>query len=318
MTFIASIIAKEGIAIIADSFGTTMEQSLDKNKLLEYINKAEYEKNMPINELSGLFTKKPSYTRNYVDKLFKFGDFSAITFTGAIYINGKEIKEIIRSIAIDLLVDTPSYKAKDISIILEEFCEKLRSEVIQHGKVHDLTSTQFIFSHFNTSEGISQIFLIEVKGIVKDIFQENDPNLIVCQDQTYLGIVTNGQNTFVDRLLFGSLIDHIADVKSEIINKVVRILNLNDVNKKVLTQSINDADFLKQMVVDDIFSIKFRELNLQEALDLAALFIKIVIDIQVYTEKIPTVGGLIKLAYIHEEKGFNWISGHNLIASKMI
>ncbi|SEB03985.1 hypothetical protein [Pedobacter hartonius] len=131
-------------------------------------------------------------------------------------------------------------------------------------------------------------------------------------------IVTDGQNTFVKRLIFGSLVGNVGLVKSEIIKRVVDVLQLDDQNREKITDSINDFECLKQTVLEDMFSIKFRQLSLQEALDLAALFIKIVMDIQVYTEKIPTVGGLIKLAYIHEEKGFNWISGNELVASNII
>ena len=75
---------------------------------------------------------------------------------------------------------------------------------------------------------------------------------------------------------------------------------------------------MKELIQKDIFYIKFRELSVQEAVDLAALLIKIVMEIQIYTEKIPTVGGLIRLAVITKEKGFEWVSGDKIIVPKFI
>lgn len=318
MTFIASVIAKEGIAIVADSFGTTMEHSLNENKFLDYLQDAKDKENIPIADLVGLFEKRPSHTRNYIDKLFMFDKYSAITFTGTVYINGKEIKEIVKIISAELQVDTPAYNAKDISEILKEFCEKLKFEIIQHCQTNDFSHTDFIFSHFNVSKNQSQIFLIKIKGIDKDNFDPDDPNLIEVNDQSHLGIVTDGQNNFVERLIFGSLVSTIGTVKSELIKDVVEILELQDEQVEKITDHINNFECLKQTVLDDMFSINFRQLSLQEALDLAALLIKIVMDIQVYTEKIPTVGGLIRLAVIHEERGFEWISGNKLVPSSII
>ncbi|HEY0175712.1 MAG TPA: hypothetical protein VGC08_05000, partial [Pedobacter sp.] len=78
MTFIASVIAKEGIAIVADSFGTTMEHSLNEKIFLDYLAEADDKENIPVKDLVSLFEKRPSHTRNYVDKLFKFDEFSAV------------------------------------------------------------------------------------------------------------------------------------------------------------------------------------------------------------------------------------------------
>jgi len=318
MTFIASVIAKEGIAIVADSFGTTMEHSLNEKKFLDYIAEADDKENISVIELVRLFEKRPSYTRNYIDKLFKFDEFSAVTFTGAVYINGKEIKEIVKIIAAELQVDSPAYKARDILDILQDFCDKLKVEILEHCKTNNFTHTDFIFSHFNVSKNESQIFLIKIKGINKDDLNAEDPHLIELNDQSHLGIVTDGQNNFVERLIFGSLVSTIGDVKSELIRHVIEVLELDEEKVEKLTNHIQDFECLKQTVLDDMFSINFRELSLQEALDLAALLIKIVMDIQVYTEKIPTVGGLIRLAVIHEERGFEWISGNKLVPSNII
>jgi len=318
MTFIASVIAKEGVAIVADSFGTTLEHSLNEKTFLDYIAEADDKTNIPIQELIELFEKKPSYTRNYVDKLFRFSKYSAITFTGAVYINGKEIKEIVKSISTTMDTDNDAHNAKELEAVLTEFCDLLKVEVIEHAKTRNLTPTDLIFSNFNLSTNKPQIYVIKINAVDKDNFDPEAEDLITFAEQSHLGIVTDGQNNFVERLIFGSLVDKIGTVKNELIDHVIEVLALEGEQRDKLIESIQDFEFLKKTVVDDMFSIKFRELSLQEALDLAALLIKIVMDIQVYTEKIPTVGGLIRLAVIHEERGFEWISGHKLVPSNII
>jgi len=57
---------------------------------------------------------------------------------------------------------------------------------------------------------------------------------------------------------------------------------------------------------------KLRDLSLQQAVDLASLLMRIEIDIQKYTENIPSVGGVIKLAVIDAD-GFRYIAGNEIV-----
>ena len=320
MTFIASVIAKEGIAIVADSFRTTLEHSISENDFSDFYSSLpeDNRENIPLSKIIQLFDRRPSSTRNYVDKLFKFDQFSAVTTTGAAYINNKEIKEIIASISSSMQVDEAVYRSRDIEDILNEFLDKVKVEILEHLKTDNLSITEFIFSHFNVKLNKSQIFVIKIKEVDKDNFDANDPEIITFIDQSNLGIVTDGQDTFVDRLIFGTLYNNIGQVKREIVECVIKTLALKDDDSKKIIDVIADAEFMKKTILNDMFSINFRELSLQEALDLAALLIKIVMDIQVYTEKIPTVGGLIRLAVIRKDTGFDWISGHDLKPPKII
>lgn len=318
MTFIASVIAKEGIAIVADSFVTTVEHSLDEQTFLTYLQDVPDKDNIPIRDLIQLFERRASHTRNFVDKLFQFDRYSAVTITGAAYINGKEIKDIVKLISIEMQADEGVYRAKNIFEILQEFCDRLKIEVIEHLKNNNLTATDFIFSHFNIQSNEPQIFVIKIKESNKDSFDPADLELVKYDDQTNLGIVTDGQDSFVDRLIFGSLYTNVSEIKIQLLNKVIETLNLEGEAKQKIIAAIDDFEFLKETVTKDMFSINFRELSLQEALNLAALLIKIVMDIQVYTEKIPTVGGLIRLAVIHKDAGFEWISGNKIEPSNII
>lgn len=320
MTFIASVIAKDGLAMVADSFVTTLEYSIDQSQFIDYLIKSSKKNKttIPLKDIIGLFIQRASHTRNFADKLFQFDNFSAIATAGSAYINGKEIKDIVKAIASEMQINEEVYYAKQIEDILKEFCDKIKEEVIEHLKSYDCDETDFIFSHFNKKENKPQLFLIKVKSLSKDRFDQADSEIVTFSNRTHLKILTDGQDSFVDRLIFGSLYVNITDIKDHFLKYILKNCKLKGFKKKEIIDTVNDFSFLENIVKEDVFSIKFRELSLQEAVDLATLLIKIIMDIQVYTEKIPTVGGLIRLAVIDKETGFHWISGDKILPSKII
>lgn len=188
MTFIASVIAREGVAIVADSFRTTIEHSLDEQTFLDYIDSAKNKTNIPIKELISLFDERASHTRNYVDKLHKFDADSAIASAGAAYINGKEIKDIINSISAEMRSDKNAYDAMSIEDKLKEFCEKMKVEVFEHLKKFNMSETDFIFSHFNRAKNEPKVFRIVVKKIDKQNYDEKDPSLVSFEERTSYGL----------------------------------------------------------------------------------------------------------------------------------
>lgn len=318
MTFIASVIAKEGIAMVADSFVTTVEHSIDRKDFIDYLSKSKTKKSIPISDLIDLFQQRASHTRNYADKLFQFDEYSAIATAGSAYINGIEIKDLVKRIALEMQIDPVAYYAKAIEDILKEFCELVKKEVLEHLKKYNCGETDFIFSHFNRTKNEPQIFLIKIKQLSKDKHNPADPEIVTYSDRTHLKILTDGQDGFVDRLIFGSLYTNTTQIKKHFLDYILKTCKPKGVKKKEIIDTITGFAFLEKIVTQDVFSIKFRQLSLQEAVDLAALLIKIIMDIQVYTEKIPTVGGLIRLAVIHKETGFSWISGDKILPSKII
>ncbi|POY35495.1 hypothetical protein C3K47_15665 [Solitalea longa] len=318
MTFIASVIAKDGVAMVADSFVTTIEHSIDKDDFIDYLSKTKSKTTIPITDLINLFQRRASHTRNYADKLFQFDDYSAIATAGSAYINGVEIKDIVKKIAAEMQIDKSVYYSRDIEDILKEFCNYIKKDVLEHLTKYDCGETDFIFSHFNRAADLPQIFLIRIKSQTKDNHDPNDTDIVTYSDRTHLKILTDGQDGFVDRLIFGSLYTNTLEIKNHFIDYILKTFKPKAEKRKEIIEAINDFEFIRDIVTKDFFSLKFRELSLQEAVNLAALLIKIIMDIQVYTEKIPTVGGLIRLAVIQKETGFQWISGDKILPSKII
>lgn len=73
--------------------------------------------------------------------------------------------------------------------------------------------------------------------------------------------------------------------------------------------------FLPNQFWEDMKINRLADLSLQQAVDLASLLMKIEINFQKYTENIPTVGGVIKLAIIDKDD-FKFISGNEILKSE--
>ena len=318
MTFIASVIAREGVAIVADSFTTSMERILDEDTFIEYLKDAPVKTEVQTKKLATLFKKKPSYTRNYTDKLFQFGKDSAITTTGMAYLNGKLMKDLVGEIAQKMKAASAAFKAKDKAKIVDEFAAHIKTELLEHLKKLNATDTDFIFSTYDHKKNAPRVFVISIESIDKEHFDPANPDLVKIEDRSHLKVITDGQDIIVDRLIFGSMYRSFYDVREEFLKYLWTKIDISELGKSEIEKEVRDFDFLRGLIMKDFFYIKFRELSLQEAVDFATLLIKIVMDIQVYTEKIPTVGGVIRLAVISKQNGFKWLSGDEIIKPKII
>jgi hypothetical protein len=178
MTFIASVIAKKGAAIIADSLVTTTRPLIDLHDFLSYVqnkNKPEEVKESKItkksddkisidfNEVLDLFEHKTSHTKDYEEKLFKYDEYTAITTAGGAVINDKRISEIISNI-IDhnhLKAHKKSYSAKTVETKVKDFCLQIESEVKNHLKDKErIGETTFIYTHYNKNQHKTVIYKI--------------------------------------------------------------------------------------------------------------------------------------------------------------
>ena len=133
----------------------------------------------------------------------------------------------------------------------------------------------------------------------------------------YYRVVCDGQNRISERILFGE-IDFFIDITPKIIEKVIQKLKIPDdkIPPDFIKDFLGDAKgLLPNQFWDDMKINRLADLSLQQAVDLASLLMKIEINFQKYTENIPTVGGVIKLAIINKD-GFKFISGNEILKSE--
>ena len=310
MTFIASVVSKEGVAIIADSLVTSSKPVLEFGEFQKYIDaKSDQPVVLDPAEIVKLFTIKPSHTKDFEEKLYEYDKFTAITTAGAASINGKKIKEIVTD-AKKVFKPTPrkaiQKKVNELeSFILTEVKTFLATNTV-------IYSTVLIITHYDPKMQKATIFRMQVNSATtEDLLRPNFEFIKTTMEPEDFPVICDGHNKVSERLLFGP-IPSILNSVEKIISKIFEDFKID---KSVITDDYIGS-FLDNIATEDDYNDvkihKLSELSLQQAVDLASLLMRIEIDIQKYTENIPTVGGVIKLAVI-ERTGFRFISGNEIV-----
>jgi hypothetical protein len=317
MTFIASVVAKNGVAIIADSLVTTSKPVIELSDFKEYIDSKqtpEGEKiNIDFNEILNLFRTKPSHTRDYEEKLFKYDTYTAVTTAGYAVINGKKIEKLIGELVARNQQDTQAYQGKSLEEKVKDFCrfftDQAKENINTWGRIGE---TNFIFTHYSKEERKSIIYKIELCVASKANLSDESFEFVkyYLQDEQSR-VVFDGQNRISERILFGDRAT-IPGIVSKVINQVTADHNITVDNPTAYFQSVVEkSGILGEDFFDDMKVYQLTPLSIQQAVDLACLLMRIEMDFQKYTKNIPTVGGVIKLAIV-DDMGFRFISGHRI------
>ncbi|NGM63564.1 hypothetical protein G5B30_16770 [Sphingobacterium sp. SGG-5] len=316
MTFIASVAAKRGVAVIADSLVTSQQGVLSFNNYLNYIQRKAEEtgdENVQINahDLISLFRQEPSFTKDFEDKLLKINNYSCLTTCGSAYINSKSISTITEEFVYEnnvRLNNQNDYISPDeiIEMVKSHFNNEISSH-LQTGA--DLGNFVLILTHYdivNKETTFKKIFTKYLPASDTEIGADYFSDFV-----SYGSVICDGQNKISDSILFGFSNDmyfKFADIVRIALDK----LNINEdlLTTDILMDISSDQRFL-DLAFSDMQIYNLNDLSLQQAIDLASLLMRIEVDFQKYTKNIPTVGGLIKLAVIDDE-GFRFISGNEL------
>lgn len=322
MTFIASVVAKKGAAIIADSLVTSMERVIGYDAFLSYFTKKT--ESTPIaeikiapDELISLFERKPSHTKDYEEKLFQYDKFTAVTTAGTAIINGKRIEYLVKEI-IEKNRKDRGYGGRKIETKIKGFCDFLNVQAIEHlNRFNRISNTVFIFTHYDKLKERTIIYKVEINPCSKrDIKDEKFNCVSYRQMEDFHRVVCEGQNRISERILFGE-IDFFTEITPKIIDLVIHKLGITEdkIPQEFMTDFMKDVNgILPSQFYEDMKISRLADLSLQQAVDLASLLMRIEINFQKYTENIPTVGGVIKLAIVDRD-GFRFIAGHEILKS---
>lgn len=319
MTFIASVIAKRGVAIIADSLVTTKVPSIELSEFLDFI-KSESSKSksseikLDPNEIIKLFKSRPSYTKDYEEKLFKFDEFTAITTAGSASINDNRIISIIDS-EIKKNQQDKNYNKKGIETKVKNLCNSIEKEIKDHLKSKtSIRPTKFIVTHYNKNKEQTIIFKVNVNSASQEDLKDNKFEFVSYKKANdWEKVVCDGQNRTSEKILYGSL-NEIYNLVPRLAQKIINDFKIKseDVPAEYIKKLTNDKAIISPNLFDDMKIFKLSELSLQQAVDLASLFMRLEIDFQTYTENIPTVGGVIKICVIDKD-GFRFLNGHEIL-----
>ena len=321
MTFIASVIAKKGVALIADSLVTSSLPILHHKKFIDYLSaqtpNPAGEITITPTDIAGLFEWEASYTKDFEEKLFQFNEYTAITTTGIASINEKKIITIVNEFKLRQ-VDINDL-AISIDTKLDQFSEYLTEQIKDHlGKFNDIGSCTFLFSFYDKITFITHIYkIVTVPANISSLTDSTFIYLLRNKEVAWAKVVCDGQNKLSDNILYG-------------VGRPLFLMFTTMVNtilaKLALPPGTIPSNFIDTLIADDYFNnifysdvemLHLSELSLQQAVDLASLLMKVEVDFQKYTRNIPTVGGVIKLAVI-DEKGFRFILGDTIEPPKHI
>ncbi|MFC4213503.1 hypothetical protein ACFOWA_20080 [Pedobacter lithocola] len=318
MTFIASVIAKEGVAIIADSLVTTSQPVLDFGTFQKYL--SDQKKNngkgvsIEAKDIAKLFKVKPSYTKDYEDKLYKYDKFTAITTAGSASINNKRIKKLIQE-AIKKFKPTGRNTVKNIGDKISQLIDFITQEVKKFLNANlRISETIFIVTFYAPNTNKTTIYKLTVKQSRQEDLEDEEFEFVdVDEMPENIKVVCDGQNRMAERILFGDF-NAAFDLIPKIVQRVAKDFKLpaNKVGQDYWSSILEDESIINEQMWSEAKINKLTGLSLQQAVDLANLLMKMEIDIQKYTENIPTVGGVIKLAVIDDE-GFKFVSGNTIV-----
>jgi len=315
MTYIASVIARKGVAIIADSLVTSMHRVIEEDTLLNYLkNKKNTNNNITLtpSELATLFQKKPSHTKDFENKLYGYDKYTAITTSGMAWLDNMKIEEIIKE-AIQKITKVRGYSHQKIETKIKHLCEFLTEKVKEHLNIfNEVGNTSFILTHYDRKNEKTFIYRIFIYSSNKKNLNDNNYQFVGYKKaEDYEKVVCDGQNRISERILLGDLLTTYTLIP-KICNKIFTEFSINNIPQDYIEKVKLDPNIVPLSIIDGAKLFSLSDLSLQQAVDLACLLMNIEIDFQKYTEDIPTVGGVVKLAII-DENGFRYIAGIEII-----
>lgn len=318
MTFIASVIAKEGVAVIADSLVTSMKSVIEADDFFNYLekknSKGDDKVSIDPSEIVKLFKFKASHTKNYEEKLYQYGKYSAITTAGSASINGQRIKKLVDR-ALKKLKPTANSDQKSIDSNVNKLKDFITEEVKKYlSKNQSIDTTILLYTTYSRSLNKTIVFkLTVIRAKHSDLKIEGFEFVTISIESENMTVICEGQNRLSERLLLGDF-NVVYEKLPSIVNKVAKDFGipLEKITLEYLTSFMHDNNIMTEQSIDDIKMLKLRDLSLQQAVDLSHLLMTIEIDMQKYTENIPNVGGVIKSAVI-DANGFRYISGHEIV-----
>ncbi|SFC29669.1 hypothetical protein SAMN04487891_108169 [Flagellimonas taeanensis] len=318
MTFIATVIAKNGAAVIADSLVTTSHPMLEYEDFLNYLKrKSGKSKKKSIDvipeEIIDLFETKPHHTKDYEEKLFKYDDFTSITTAGSANLNDRSIKDVLEEI-VDKNSKTKGYKNKKILTKVKDLVSDLNRQVNEHLKKHSsVRETTFIVTNYNKKNNETKVFKVKIQSASSKKLDQEDFEFVKYKEADRIEkVICDGQNRISERILFGDL-PLIWGLVPKIVEQVAKDFGIDksEIGEEYFSGIRNNQDIVSKDVLHDMKILKLNGLSLQQATELAALLMRLEMDFQSYTEDIPTVGGVIKLAVI-DKNGFKYIAGDRI------
>ena len=125
-----------------------------------------------------LFYRRPSHTKDYEDKLFRYDKYAGITTAGVATINNKRISQIIEKIVRDTELDSSAVRRIEEKV--DEFCTHITREVKEHIQTYKrIEQTNFIFTNYSPTSNTTEIYKCKVELTAEEDLQNPDHIFVI-------------------------------------------------------------------------------------------------------------------------------------------
>jgi hypothetical protein len=230
MTFIASVVARDGVAVIADSLVTSSRPVIELNDFIKFVSEktnGETQIKIDVDELYTLFRSKDSHTKDYEEKLFQYDKFTAITTAGNAIINKKRIREIIEN-KVSKNETNKKYGNWSFEEKVKNFCIHIENELKEHlQNDYRVGRTIFILTHFDKVHKKTIIYKVETNECTRDDINKSNFQLINTPKLESFKVVCDGQNRISENILYGG-IGNMYSIINETVKKIKNDFGITD------------------------------------------------------------------------------------------
>jgi len=276
MTFIASVIAKNGVALVSDSLIMSTNPLFAYGRFKHFFNSGGREHLVYLNQKTANFPIEPieqpiSTMAESEAKLFCIDRFTGLSFCGNAVLNGIPVPALVQAFVDGWHSNAPlaEYSIENLVYDFASFIKKHANHHLQEWK--RIFPTAFLLTHFSPNAYETTVWHVVVKQI-DSVFSEDLARAMV--DVLQLPkwkVVCDGNTPVCNRLLFGQ-----TDAKQR--------------------QPSMPVEGLKEM-------------ELAEAVDFARLLLSTEMEFEHFFGKVKTIGGKMQLAVI-DGNGFRFLAGH--------
>ena len=307
MTAIVGILNKKGVAIAADSAATFLDA----------------DKRVTKNEKGEEVTQYQDIVINSGDKMLRLKDKQPVAVMTVQNAN-------LVQIPWDVIIRWYRKQRDDSGFpnlpdYIKDFMAFVNSDVIKpHVKEKNISfdnshKTYLVFAGYGETEPYPSICKCVVTGIKEGKIQY-DKGISIISDNQESKIFAEGQPDIIEAITYGvqtKRIDDICNRLSKLIKELVKLQNQYQNTPNLHLDAIDDGTIRQEVkeVIDNSKELHFKQLkdlvkgyNLQEMACLAENLIKATELHRKITFQQESVGGLIDLAVITREDGFQWLN----------
>jgi hypothetical protein len=311
MSFIASVSAGKGFAMIADSLEIPELPLPEFSFFSQYVHPSycqESEEDIlhPLNHWSSSPLQHAGTERScredHAEKLFQIDTFSAIAAARILSINEKGLSDLLTEFK-------EGWRDQDDSALgfaakLNGFCDFINREIKSHLKNYGYLNGNLLFiAHYDVHTMSTNTFRIRIRDRHYESHRYMDNFLLFRHKSSKISM--HGSTPVSKALRPGLESAYLRDVYRLVRNIVRKIHSPHNRIPGEFIDSLQHDRLYQFLFSKDCKKIDIADLSIQQAIDLASMLIRLEMDYFRFTKAEPEVGGVISLAIVDEE-GFRF------------